>query len=74
VKRLAAVLVLTFTLAGCGEKPAGEGQPKRVRTIYSEPGQTRPDFWHGTVDGIECVVVRGTGSGISCDWQGRVDR
>lgn len=68
------LLVLMLLLVGCSA--GGEtiyppdGRDEVITTISGEVREG--NFWHGTIDGIECIAMDATyGGGISCDWSDR---
>lgn len=76
-KRLAAAVCLAL-LAGCSSSPISNGvKPPAGPPVAKSITNTgaRFDFWHGRVDGVECIVVVNSGAtgnfganGITCNW------
>lgn len=66
MNKLASVMLCLLLLTGCGPSAAPSGaassgaEPKY--STYTEDFE----LWHGTVDGVECLITRR--GDIECDW------
>jgi hypothetical protein len=71
--------VLGLTVSSCGDADATTKSPRThaATTSYTDDWGEPDGFWHGDVDGVECIVVYNDSpenmgaNGISCNWSNR---
>lgn len=81
MKRVFAIMAGAVLIASCGEavKSDYRSTPKphpHYPVVQTINGRQPTNFWHGTVDGRECIAVYNYGysdgnegwNGVTCDW------
>lgn len=79
MKKVIIALVGAFLIASCGQDAAAKEQPpkKHYPAVTTINGNQPSNFWHGTVDGRECIAIWNYGygnygwNGITCDWSAK---
>lgn len=73
MKKILLAIGIAAIAAACGNPAAHADRKVTVEKISGD--DTPASFWHGRVDGIECIVVinesadNSGDNGISCNWK-----